>query len=659
MSMVQRKKIVKILVLVLLVVFYASLLTNKIRLPAADDLPRQIMIGQQIVQGNWHILYENTFSYTEPHFTFYNHHWLSGVIFYLLDTALGWPGLSIFKIVILLTTFGILFKASLKKADFWLVALVSLPAILILQERTGLRPEVFSYLFIAIYIYTLLHAAEHPESNQIWWLIPLQLLWVNMHVFFSIGLMLVAGFLLEKIIIHWHTLKKNVLVKKAAVVLVAIIIVSFMNPRGVGGVFYRYPSISLPISENQSIAEYEKYAAANADISVRIFKPVVAAAAVSLIIFGIFRHRQKQPKALPIFYFLAILATIILSFMVMRGLALFGYMLLLFLPAILNEPWLYLRERMARTNPKIRVIVGKVLIVCLVITLAWCTYLRGSGTIGGYAERGLGLASMSEGGIHFFQANNLTGPIFNDSDIGSYLIYYLYPQEKVFSDNRFGDAYSSSFWDDTYLPTLGSEIKWQEEFQKYNFNVIFLYQYDGGPNFREFMYNRMRDPAWVFVYGDAFSIIFVRNVPANQTVIDTYRITSANAYERLDYLLASPIEDDQVAAADIFNLLGRVDLSRKVFLDVVTKRPNNGKIWMIMAEWELTENNPANSLLALTFLEKAIDVGQTTAEAYSFLGLAYFRLEQLEKSKEMLEKALKMNPEREDAKSLLLELDKG
>src|SRR3989338_1546261 len=195
----------KTLVFVLLLVFYGSLLAQTIQLPAARDLPRQIKIGEMVLGGNFDILYKNTFSYTEPEQNYYNHHWLSGVIFYLVHRAVGWSGLVIFKIVVLLSAFSLLFKAALKKADFWLVALFSLPTIMMLGDRSDPRPEIFSYLLIAIYLYFLIDLEEYPEQSRIWWLIPLQMLWVNLHVFFSVGIMLVAGFLVEKVILNFWT----------------------------------------------------------------------------------------------------------------------------------------------------------------------------------------------------------------------------------------------------------------------------------------------------------------------------------------------------------------------------------------------------------------------------------------------------------------------
>lgn len=652
--------VLKISVFLLLLALYATFLVYTIKLPAADDLPRQIQIGEEIVKGNWNILYENTFSYIEPDHTFYNHHWFSGVVFYLLHTLVGWSGLVVFKVFVYLLAFSIIFKLALKKANFWLVAFAAVPALFVLQERTGLRPEVFSYLFIALYLYLLLHLEENRKSNRIFLLIPLQLLWVNMHVFFSIGIMIVAAFLFEKAILEWKHVWRSEIVRKSALVLLGIVLISFINPRGFGGVFYRYPDISLEISENQSIAEFQKYWAPLSDIAVFLYTPLVGVVIVSLFLYFLFEylHRKKRVvsgsllRGPPIFYGLAIVATATLSFIILRALSFFGFMFLLTVPAFLQGFYAFIRERSSAFAP-VSVFLGKCIVGALIAFLAFFIYQGTQEKRAKMSQLGVGLASMSEGGARFFLDNNLKGPIFNDADIGSYLIYYLYPKERVFSDNRFGDAYSPEYWDDVYLPILQDEESWQKALDRHRFNVIFLYQYDGGDGFRQFLFNRLRDPEWVFVYGDSFSIIFVRNVPENQSIIDRHRITFENARERLAFLIESPFEDDRIAAADILNLLGETDQAREIFLNVVLENPRNTKIWMIMGEWELSVERPQSALLAAMFLERAIAYGQKSAEAYSFLGMAYYRLGRLEKAKEMLEQALKRNPDRRDAQELL------
>lgn len=637
----------KILVFLLLLAFYGSLLLHKIDLPVADDLPRHMKNGEMILSGHFEVLYANVYSYTEPDFPFVNHHWLSGVVFYLVHQAAGWNGLVIFKVIVLLAAFSLLFFTALRKADFWLVALFSIPTILILAERTNVRPEIFSYFFVAAYLYLLANFEEHPERNQIFWLIPLQLLWVNLHIFFIIGIMLIGGFLVENMIMHRKDLKNNVSVKKLCILLLAVMAVSLVNPNGWSGVLQPlrvFNDYGMAVSENQSIPEFLETKPLREHIPIAIFAPTTFLLAASFI----FCFKNK-----PIFYFLAAIGTSIAGFFILRMLPFLGF---IFLPAAsqnFNGLFVGIKERLRCISPHVEGVFGKLFAVLFMFALVFLAILGTEGKILVNRKPGTGLVPYAEDAALFFKEHLLKGPIFNDYDSGSYLIYYLFPKEKVFVDNR-PEAYPSSFFSGHYLPIFENEAAWQEVYQKYHFNVIFFYQYDEGFGARPFLWKRARDPAWALVYADRYNVIFVRNTPENQDVIGGFQITPQNVEKRLAHLVNSHDFDDQVAVADIFNLIGRADLGEAMFLNVLARWPDKGKIWMILGEeLQLVNNSQERSLLSVTYLEKAIALGWGTTEAYTFLGAAYIDIGHPEKAREVLQKALDIDPDREDAKKIM------
>lgn len=652
----------KTLVFVLILAFYGSFLVHKINLPVADDLPRQIKIGEEVIHGNFDILYKNTFSYTEPEQTFYNHHWFSGVIFYLVHQVVGWGGLVIFKTIILLLAFSLLFFTAKKKADFWLVSALSIPTVLILIERTTLRPEVFSYLFITIFLYFLVSFEENPKSKKIFWLIPLQLLWVNMHVFFSIGIMLVGGFFLEKLVVNFksikndfrNTIKNNILIRSLGILLFSVILVSFINPRGFEGVFYSYPqNFPVHISENTPLLDYKRSLPPWEDISVSLFIPAVFLLCFSFVV-GF--KRRRSFRDLPMFYFLAGVSTIFIGFVLLRGISLFALMFLPVASLNFSQSFIDAKEYLQKNSVKIYGVLRKVLIVLFIGTLLYCVLPSTKRKISEYKDYGVGLSHNSLRAIDFFKEQDLQGPIFNDADFGSYVIYNLYPKEKVFVDNRFADAYSSSFFANTYLSMMQNDEFWKKKLEEYNFNVIFFYQYDGGPYTRDFLWRRMRDPEWSLIYADNYSLIFVRNIKENKEVIKKFEINRDNVGERLDYLVKSERFDNQVAAADIFNLFGRTDLGSEMFLSITNRWPEKGHIWMTMGDWELTIGDRKSRILTMMYLERAILVGYKTAETYNLLGKVYERLGYYEKAKEALKKSLELDPHKEDARQLYHQL---
>ena len=219
-----------------------------------QDIGRHLKIGEIIWQTK-EVPKVNLFSFTEPDFPFLNHHWLSGVIFYFLFLLAGFSGMIIFKIIILLASFFLIFYISAKKGNFWLAAIFSIPAIFILSERTDVRPEIFSYFFTALFLYLLFSFADNPKSKKIFWLIPLQIIWVNLHIYFFIGPAMVLGFLAEKIIRNRKNIKNNPLIKRLSSIIFLLFAACFLNPAGWKTVFYPlniFKNYGYDVAENKS-----------------------------------------------------------------------------------------------------------------------------------------------------------------------------------------------------------------------------------------------------------------------------------------------------------------------------------------------------------------------------------------------------------------------
>ena len=90
----------------------------------------------------------------------------------------------------------------------------------------------------------------------------------------------------------------------------------------------------------------------------------------------------------------------------------------------------------------------------------------------GRDPRGLGLEAANDAAVEFFIKEKLQGPIYNNYDVGAYLIYYLYPNHRVFIDNR-PEAYPTSFFTEVYWPLHLDEQKWQSVSSLCGFKVLF------------------------------------------------------------------------------------------------------------------------------------------------------------------------------------------
>jgi hypothetical protein len=158
-------------------------------------------------------------------------------------------------------------------------------------------------------------------------------------------------------------------------------------------------------------------------------------------------------------------------------------------------------------------------VIAAVLILIKPVYLLSSGR----GPRGVGLEEANDAAAGFFIKENLQGPIYNNYDVGAYLIYYLYPTHRVFIDNR-PEAYPTSFFRDVYLPLHLDEEKWQSVRSLHGFNVLFFNHRDRSSWGEQFMIRRLLDPAWAPVYFDKRVLILLRRNGPNQPTVTKYEL---------------------------------------------------------------------------------------------------------------------------------------
>ena len=500
------KKVSVIICFILLLFLYGFFLCHKINLVTAD-LGRHLKNGEVIFQ-NKKILDTNFYSYTEPDFQTINHHWGSGLIFYLIWKIRGFTGLSLFYILLSLSTFLIFFNLS-QKINRLLTPLISLLIILLLAQRTEIRPEGFSYFFCAIFLWLLLKYKEERLSFK--WLLALpilEILWVNLHIYFFLGPLLILAFLIEKLI----TSRRLSAVKQLTMALIFVILVTFFNPFGLAGttapltIFNNY---GYRVLENQSVWFIEKLIP---NPIYFVFKFNFAILTISFLLVLIY---QKKNFPLANFFLSLIFST--MAWLSIRNFTLFGFFALPLMVGNFNS---ILKNKLENYTNLLSTFIPIILFTSLFITIVGQFPLRFP--ISNWHEFGLGLETGNSGSAEFFKAQKIQGPIFNDYDIGSYLIFHLYPQ-KVFVDNR-PEAYSVDFFEKIYIPMQDEEEEWQKQDEIYNFNAIFFAYKDPTPWAQKFLIRRIKDPSWVPVFVDQYALILLKRNKQNQKIIEEYEI---------------------------------------------------------------------------------------------------------------------------------------
>ncbi len=118
-----------------------------------QDLGRHLLLGQIITQTHT-VPKTNLFSYTNPNYPFINTHWFSEVLFYSVERMGGFFGLLLFTSMVGAAAF-LIQLSYVKKYKVVPAIFSALLYFRILLERTDLRPEIFSFFFLSIFIVVL------------------------------------------------------------------------------------------------------------------------------------------------------------------------------------------------------------------------------------------------------------------------------------------------------------------------------------------------------------------------------------------------------------------------------------------------------------------------------------------------------------------------
>jgi hypothetical protein len=74
--------------------------------------------------------------------------------------------------------------------------------------------------------------------------------------------------------------------------------------------------------------------------------------------------------------------------------------------------------------------------------------------------------------VHFLEQNQPPGPLLNNYNWGGYLIWRLYPQNRVYIDGR-ADLYGDSFMD-SFAATYGLTGHWETPLQSWHIRTVIL-----------------------------------------------------------------------------------------------------------------------------------------------------------------------------------------
>jgi hypothetical protein len=497
-----RNKILKALLAVFCFCLLALHLAKPIYLVTAD-IGRHIKNGELILAGQTNVLYTNFYSFTCPNYPFINHHWFFGVISHAINQFSGFIGLSVTYILMLLGAFLLFFRSALSRGNLPIVLLLSFMALPLMADRVEIRPEGVSLLFMGLYFYILTKLAQATISKRLAYTILClaQLVWVNTHIFFFMGPLLVAVFM-------WEGFARGCkpCVKNLKTLLCLTLGINLINPAGLAGAltpFNILKEFGYRLAENQNVffmmqrfknhSTYEHY---------------LVLVGITLVLL-VWAMRVRGFKIMAPFAALAIFFALA-GIKAVRLIAPFGFFFVPLCTFFYSQAQGSLRNQWQN---KLRVF--------------FCVAAFSIGAFQVWSLRnqpfGLGLAPYVNRSAEFFKSAGIEGPIASNYDIGGYLIYHLAPEQKVFVDNR-QEAFPPEFFKQTYVPMQEDEAIWKKVDSQYGFNAIYFHRHDLTPWGQNFLVQRVKDAQWAPVFVDDYVIILLRRNDKNQALIKQFEL---------------------------------------------------------------------------------------------------------------------------------------
>ena len=163
------------------------------RTPQDADMWWHLRAGQDMWQSK-SILLTDTFSYTRAGQPWVNAFWISEIVFYLLYKLGGFFSLTVLVALTGATTFYFLFRRM--EGNKFVNAFIILLATITAAPIWSARPQIFSFLILALLDGWLLKQIQKNNKSSLGILIPVFAFWANIHGGWIWGFLLLASYII-------------------------------------------------------------------------------------------------------------------------------------------------------------------------------------------------------------------------------------------------------------------------------------------------------------------------------------------------------------------------------------------------------------------------------------------------------------------------------
>lgn len=510
------------------------------------DTGWHIRTGQWIL-ANHQVPHTDIFSFSRPGAPWFAWEWLWDVIFARIHDFGGLAAVVIANLAIICTTTLALFRLVRRKCNNSFVAIaVTLLATGACSIHWLARPHLLTQLFFVISLHITDRAAGDgtlpPRGKLLAWLVPMTLLWTNLHGgFFVVFLILfsyLGGNLLNAAVESNPEKRARFLRFSKPWVFTALgcFAVTFINPYGWG--LHRH--IVQYLTDPYQLQHIIEFSSANFHAPVTAyFEPLMALALVTAAWDA--RNRRFADALLSLGWLhLALLAQRNMPLFAIACAPLVGRAIVAGLEAAQNAGlagWiggLAGRFRKAATEFDETDLIPRLHLASILPFVFVAALLLAPKPVGAKFTSTYDPTFYPESALKVLRSDE-THHIFSDDEWGDYLLYHLYPSKRVFVDGR-SDFYGDDF-NEAYLDLTGLKPGWQKTLDKYSIDTVAL-----SPRFALTGALKIsRD--WRVVYDDGVAVVFRRTAEGRSRL--TSSLVSSNEGSTRDRAITKTSNTDR------------------------------------------------------------------------------------------------------------------
>ncbi len=399
-----------------------------------------------------------------------NFEWLGSTIYYLVYLKYGFLGLKVFRSLFFLSVIGIFYFYSRKILPFICLAALSFLLTYGCLQRYFLRPDAFNYIFIQLFLIILFYFEKTSKKNILFILPMLGICWVNLHLgSFVYGVSLISIFLLSSFVKFASEKLNNTpasdkqlsQVKWLAFILIIYLSVFFLTPYGLEGFLYPFRAFLDPsfIHIDQIMSGVgEAMPPAHVDAWLVIL--------FILSCIFLFLNRRNGFTALLLF-----IISFFLYLKCQRNITFFSILAIYGIAE--NARSISFKEKY-KDFFKVQYVNLFLVFFSIFLLFQVFNMLTPKWYCGGKFVRKFFI--QEDPMLHTvrkqLQENKITGPVYINHDIlGGWLIWFGYPQWRVFVDTRDTD---NERFNDFNLIGLFPQKNWPIAEKKYGFKIVIL-----------------------------------------------------------------------------------------------------------------------------------------------------------------------------------------